>query len=423
MQVETDVVIVGAGLSGLSAAIHLRQLGIDSHILEASDAVGGRLRTDRIDGFTLDRGFAVHNPAYPEAQALLDQDSLDIRSFQPGVAYRTDTGVQYLAHPRAGWRGLRRSLGAARLHPRTAAAFAAYAVGCAALSHDALMRRPRISARAALRQAGVDAVGMRALVLPFLQGVLLEAQLETSRRVVDEILASFVKGAPGVPADGMQAISQQLAKRIPTDTLSVNSRVSSLDLHDDGVVARGDGCEVRARKAILAVSHDAVPSLLPDAPARRSRAVTTYYHRSTTPGSQLLDGSAWVLTDMLRRTPIANSVVLTNAAPSYAPAGETLISTSVLGVHREIGPEAIRKHLSYLYGVDASDWEEVARYEIAHALPEFTASTPDLFTQPRRHVWLAGDYCDSPSINGALRSGRTAAQSAATWLGSSRQGS
>ena len=416
MQVQTDVVIIGAGLSGLSAAIHLRQLGIESHILEASDGVGGRLRTDYIDGFTLDRGFAVHNPAYPEARALLDQDLLDIRSFEPGVAYRTDTGVQFLAHPRAGWRTLRRSIGAARLHPRAAATFAAYAVGCAALSHDALMRRPRISARAALRQAGVDAAGMRALVLPFLQGVLLEAQLETSRRVVDEILASFVKGAPGVPAGGMQAIAAQLAARIPSDALSLNSRVDSLDLHDDGVTARGDGFEVRARKAILAVSHDAVPRLLPDIPARRSRAVTTYYHRADISGSELIDGRAWVLTDMLRRTPIANSVVLTNAAPTYAPAGQTLVSTSVLGVHREIGPEAIRKHLSYLYGVDASGWDEVARYEIMHALPEFTASTPDVFTQPRRHVWLAGDYSDSPSINGALRSGRTAAHSAHTWL-------
>jgi len=416
VQVDTDVVIVGAGLSGLSAAIHLRELGVDSHIVEASDGVGGRLRSDVVDGFTFDRGFSVHNPAYPEARALLDHELLDIRSFEPGVAYRTETGLQYLAHPRAGWRGLRRSIGAARLHPRAAAAFAAYAVGCAALSHDALMRRPRISARAALRQAGVDAAGMRALVLPFLQGVLLEAQLETSRRVVDEILVSFVKGTPGVPALGMQAIAAQLVARVPSDALSLNSRVDSLQLRDDGVTARGDGFEVRARKAILAVSHDVVPTLLPDIEPRRSRAVTTYYHRSTTPGHELLDGRAWVLTDMLRRTPIANSIVLTNAAPSYAPSGETLVSTSVLGLHREIGPEAIRKHLSYIYGVDASTWEELARYEIAHALPEFTASTPDVFTQPRRHVWLAGDYCDSPSINGALRSGRTAAQSAHTWL-------
>jgi phytoene dehydrogenase-like protein len=416
MTIETEVVVIGAGLAGLSAAIHLRDAGIDVQVVEASDAVGGRLRTDHVDGYTLDRGFAVHNPAYPEAQALLDHERLDLRSFEPGVAYRTDAGFAFLAHPRGGWKGLRQSFGTARTHPRTAAAFAAYAVACAAMSHDALMRRPRISGRAALRQAGVDNAGMRALVMPFLQGVLLESQLDTNRRVMDEILATFVKGTPAVPSGGMQSIAEQLASRIPMDALSLNAHVDGLDLGDNSVTVRTAAGEVRARKAIIAVSREALAALLPDVKTGRSRSVTTWYHRATTPGHELLDGRPWVLTDMLRRTPIANSVVLTNAAPSYAPTGETLVSTSIIGIHREIAPDALRKHLSYIYDTDASGWDEIARYEIAHALPDFTASTPEIFTQPRRNVWLAGDYCDSPSINGALRSGRTAADNVSIWL-------
>lgn len=416
MSHETEVVIVGAGLSGLSAALHLREQGIDAVVLEASDAVGGRLRTDHVDGFTFDRGFAVHNPAYPEARTLLDQELLELRSFEPGVAYRADDRVSYLAHPRGGWRGLRNTVGTARHHARTAAAFAAYAVACAAASPESLQRRPRMSGRAALRQAGVDNAGLRALVLPFLQGVLLESQLETSRRVLDEILASFVKGTPAVPAAGMQAIAEQLASRLPADALHLNRTVTSLDLGHNDVSVTAEGMQVRARKAIVAVSREALAALLPDVRTGRSRAVTTWYHRADCSGAELLEGRPWVLTDPLRRTPVANSVVLTNAAPSYAPAGETLVSTSVLGIHREIAPDAMRKHLSYLYGVDASGWDELARYEIQHALPDFTSTTPEVFTQPRRNVWLAGDYCDSPSINGALRSGRTAAAGVRTWL-------
>ena len=416
MSTDTEVVVVGAGLAGLSAALTLRASGIDTIVLEAGDAVGGRLRTDHIDGFTLDRGFAVHNPAYPEAAALLDHDLLELRPFEPGVAYRTDSSVSYLSHPRGGWRGLRSTLGVARHHARTAAAFAAYAVGCAAASQEALQRRPRMSGRAALRQAGVDNAGMRALVLPFLQGVLLESQLETSRRVLDEILASFVKGTPAVPAGGMQAICEQLASRLPTDSLHLGRPVTELMLHDKGVTVHSDGGSVLARKVIVAVSREALAALLPDVRTGRSRAVTTWYHRADCSGADLLDGRPWVLTDQLRRTPVANTVVLTNAAPSYAPAGETLVSTSVIGIHREISADAMRKHLSYLYGVDASGWDEIARYEIAHALPDFTSTTPEVFTQPRRNVWLAGDYCDSPSINGALRSGRTTAESVRTWL-------
>ena len=416
MNHDAEVVVVGAGLAGLSAALNLRSHGIDTLVLEAGDAVGGRLRTDHVDGFTLDRGFAVHNPAYPEAAALLDHDLLDLRPFEPGVAYRTDSAVSYLAHPRGGWRGLRSTFGVARHHARTAAAFAAYAVGCAAASADALQRRPRMSGRAALRQAGVDNAGMRALVLPFLQGVLLESQLETSRRVLDEILASFVKGTPALPAAGMQSICEQLASRLPTDSLRLEQHVTSVDLHDQGVTVRTEAAAFSARKVIIAVSREALAPLLPDVRTGRSRAVTTWYHRADCSGAELLDGRPWVLTDQLRRTPVANTVVLTNAAPSYAPAGETLVSTSIIGIHREISSDAMRKHLSYLYGVDASRWDEVARYEIAHALPDFTSTTPEVFTQPRRNVWLAGDYCDSPSINGALRSGRTAAESVRTWL-------
>lgn len=413
---ETDVIVIGAGLAGLSAALHLRAYGIETTVLEAGDAVGGRLRSDHVDGYTFDRGFAVHNPAYPEAIALLDHDLLDLRSFEPGVAYRTDAQVSYLAHPRGGWRGLRSTLGTARHHARTAAAFAAYAVACAAASPESLQRRPRMSGRAALRQAGVDNAGMRALVLPFLQGVLLESQLETSRRVLDEILASFVKGTPAIPAAGMQAIAEQLASRLPSDCLHLSQRVAALDPHDNKVTVHTDGAQFTARKVIVAVSREALASLLPDVRTGRSRAVTTWYHRANHSGAEILDGRPWVLTDQLRRTPIANSVVLTNAAPSYAPAGETLVSTSVIGIHREIAADAMRKHLSYLYGVDASSWDELARYEIEHALPDFTSTTPEVFTQPRRNVWLAGDYCDSPSINGALRSGRTAAEGVRTWL-------
>ncbi|NBU31458.1 MAG: FAD-binding protein, partial [Actinobacteria bacterium] len=294
MTIETEVVVIGAGLAGLSAAIHLRDAGIDVQVVEASDAVGGRLRTDHVDGYTLDRGFAVHNPAYPEAQALLDHERLDLRSFEPGVAYRTDSGFSFLAHPRGGWKGLRQSFGTARTHPRTAAAFAAYAVACAAMSHDALMRRPRISGRAALRQAGVDNAGMRALVMPFLQGVLLESQLDTNRRVMDEILATFVKGTPAVPSGGMQSIAEQLASRIPMDALSLNAHVDGLDLGDNSVTVRTAAGEVRARKAIIAVSREALAALLPDVKTGRSRSVTTWYHRATTPGHELLDGRPWV---------------------------------------------------------------------------------------------------------------------------------
>ncbi len=79
-----DVLIVGAGLSGLSCALWLHEGGLSVLVLEASDGIGGGVRTDEVEGFLLDRGFQVFLMAYPEAQRVLDYGALDFKPFYPG---------------------------------------------------------------------------------------------------------------------------------------------------------------------------------------------------------------------------------------------------------------------------------------------------------------------------------------------------
>jgi len=156
--------------------------------------------------------------------------------------------------------------------------------------------------------------------------------------------------------------------------------------------------------------------VLPGYEAGRTRGVTSWYHLADCAPAELLGGKAWLVTDASHRTPIANTVPISAAAETYAPAGEVLVSTSVIGVHRELTDEPMLKHLQYLYGVDTRGWRTVARYEIPNALPDFMPPTLPTANRAAPRVWLAGDHTDSPSINGALRSGRIAAEQIAVTI-------
>ena len=213
---DVSVIIVGAGVSGLAAARHLRRSGVDVVVLEGSDAVGGRIRTDLVDGFRLDRGFQLYNPAYPEGRRVLDYDALDLRTFVAVARIvlrpRGRRQVARVADPRREPSWAVSSLLARIGSPLSTTRFAAYATSRAVRSPAAMRSEPDITSAEALRRAGADRQLMERLLRPFLSGVFLESDLTTSRRFLDLVLRSFVKGTPGVPARGMQRIPEQLAE-------------------------------------------------------------------------------------------------------------------------------------------------------------------------------------------------------------------
>ena len=407
---SVTVIVVGAGLSGLAAARHLTQHGVEVMVLEGSDAVGGRVRTDLIDGYRLDRGFQLYNPAYTEGARLLDHGALDLKPFIAGarivISQSGHRRVIRVADPRRQPSWTVPSLVARIGSPLSTARFGAYALSRSVRSPASLSRAPDITAEDALRRAGVDDTLMERVLRPFLSGVFLESELTTSRRFLDLVLKSFVQGTPSVPALGMQRIPDQLAMGLD---VRLNQQVASVSAHSVDVVG---GDEHAAQGVIVAADPTSAARLIPGVRAPAARSVTTWYFRPTCAPGELAQGEAALILDGARRGPLVNTVVLTHAAPDYAPAGSALIAASALGVRDTPAHEsAVRDHLAWLYGVPTRDWDVIARYPIPYALPAmpvpFDLQRP---TRTSRGVYLAGDHRDTSSIQGALVSGRRAAQ-------------
>ena len=381
-----EVVVIGAGLAGLACARRLAAAGVDVEVHEASDAVGGRVRTDLVDGLRLDRGFQVHNTGYPEAQRVLDHPSLELRPFAAGSLVRRGDRLYRVGDPRRlpTWALSTTLAPIASLKDKLGIVGLAARAGLG--SAERLLAAPELTTYDALRARGCSDEVIDRFLRPFLTGVFLEDELTTSSRFFDLVWRSFVRGTQCVPAAGMQAIPDQLADGL---TIHLSSPVGQLP---------------PARAVVVATDPPTAARLVPGLEVPPMRGVVTHYHLAPEPPvtepAIVLDGE--------RSGPVANTVVLTNAAPSYAP-GRVLISSSV--VRGDNDEPAVRAHLGRLYGVDTASWEHVARYDVPAALPS-QAPPMGRFTKEvrlRDGLYVCGDHRDSGSIQGALVSGRRAA--------------
>lgn len=402
-----DVAVVGAGLAGLRAARELARRGLSVTVLERSDAVGGRVRSDRVDGLTLDRGFQVLNTAYP-ALACVDLGALDLRAFVHGALVRTGgrivTVADPLRSPLAIAGTITAPIGGIADKARLLALAARDGLGPAAVLKGA---RERTTA-AELTQRGFSPTMVETFLRPFLTGVFLDRDLGTSSTLFHLVWRAFARGRQALPACGMGALPDQLAGGLPPDAVRLESPVTAVSPTE---VTLAGGAIVPARAVVVATEGPAAAALVPGLDVPPYRGVTTYYHLAdrapTDVAAILLDGDA--------ATPVVNSVVLTNAAPGYASGGRVLVSTSVLGVDDD--EPGVRRHLTALWGVDTDRWTFVRSYSIAHALPE--QPPPLALRRPARlpgGVYVAGDHRDTASVQGALVSGRRVARAVASDL-------
>jgi phytoene dehydrogenase-like protein len=387
---RAEVVVVGAGLAGLSAATRLAAAGRDVHLVDAADHVGGRLTTTRVDGFTVDRGFQVLNTGYPRV-ADLDLPALDMGWFWTGAVVQGDDGPHRVVDPRQHPGTLLDTVRAPIGSLPRKAALGAFSARAGYLPVRRLLTARERTAEEALRAAGVGEQALETFLRPFLSGVLLEDRLTTSSRYLDLVWRSFVRGRVGLPAAGMQSVGQP-------GQVHLGVRVTAVD---GGSVRTATGTTL-ADAVVVATDPDTAGGLLPGLGASAPRQVTTHLH--------VLPASPWSAPLIVLGRPdgrLVNSVVVSDAQPAYSPDGRALVASSTLQPTREAD---LRTEIARAHGVATGDLEHLTSVTVTGAQP---AATVPL--QHRQAVdlgeglFVCGDHRDTPSIQGAMASGaRTA---------------
>ncbi len=403
---KPDVLIVGAGLAGLCCARKLRKEGVSFQIVEASDAVGGRIRTDQQDGFLLDRGFQVLLTAYPEALAELNYEALGLRPFVAGAMVRHNGHFYRISDPL-------REQGAFLANLFSPATKLGDKLRMGLLRRDVMRQSieeifegPETSTRQALVQRRFSRRAIDRFFKPFLGGVMLDSKLAVSSRMFEFVFKMFTEGDAALPAGGMQAIPEQLAEGLGASAIQFNQKVRSLE---PGRLLMVNGSVLEAGSIVIATEGPEASRLLGYERTVPSRSVCCLYFAAKEPP---VDEPILVLSGSTRG-PINNVVVQNLVAPTYAPKGEFLISVTVLGMPSrddQTVATQVRSQLKRWYGLVADEWRLLRVYRIHHGLPVIPSMDRHHTGRVTPGLYVCGDHRATPSIQGAMEDGRLAAE-------------
>ena len=378
------VVVIGAGLAGISAALHLEKNNREVIVLESSDRAGGRVATDRIDGYLCDRGFQLINSKYPALQELDVIKEIEFIKAPRIVEVAMGTTRFALGDPRVTpWSALDRATGTLPEKLALIRYLLTKSVAAKSIGEE-------------LRAAGTGDLYSRVLE-PFLSGVFLTSPDRVDAKYGKSVIKSFVSGSPGVPRYGVGELSKALSSRLRD--LRLGNRVEAIR----GSVVETNNGSVDASEIIVATDATTASQLLDLRDIPELVGCTTWYH-SVDSDSR----NARLIIDGQNRGPAINTLAISKISSAYAPEGKDLISTTT---PLSITESETRRHLSLLWGCDTRDWELIAKYEIPSALPlQSVGRALSQSVLVRENIYCIGDHRSTPSQQGALFTGSLAAQ-------------
>lgn len=370
-----SVVVVGAGLAGLTCAIYLQRRGASVTVLESSDRVGGRVKTDSVNGFLFDHGFQVINPNYSEIKRLNALSDLEfcevfsnLRIFEGSSEIKI--GLSHLAKT--------------------------LSIGSFSEKIELAKFLARNSRDNKLGDSGQRFKRLYETALsPFLRGVFLTNPDLIRADIAREIIGSFILGRPGIPQFGVGKFSENLALEI--SDIRFNSQVDEIKRGS----VQGNFGRIDCDEIVVATDLTTAAQMLDLGEIPKTLSSTTWYHAT----NEDLEDDNYLALDP--KSPIVNSLVISKVSRSYAPAGMNLISSTTIA---PISESEVRKELSRFWKCDTRNWDLAARYEIKQSLP-FRTDLDQLNRAPKisERIYIAGDHRSVPSQNGAMRSGRQTA--------------
>ncbi len=404
MKQNPEAIVIGAGIAGLRCALELQKRGIKPLVVEASDRVGGRIRTDPFEGFLLDRGFQVLLTAYDECQSILDYEALELGAFEPGALVWTGSKFEKIIDP---WRRPRQLIRSA-LSPIGSIVDKLKVGGLREKlrrkTTSSIYQDTETTTLERFRELGFSTNFIESFFRPFYGGIFLEDELNTSSRMFEFVFKMFGQGYAALPHGGMEAIPKQLSVQLSPNSLLLNHPVCEVGTH---YIVTKDGSRYEAPNIVLATDMTAAASLTGKETIDRGWHATQCIYFAA-PNSPLpepiiaLNGS--------RSGNITNIAVPSDINPSYTKNGEALICVST---KKPIDKRELLDELVSWFGKTANSFRYLTDYRIPQALPRQSPGDNFFGKAPLGNesgIWVCGDYRFSSSIQGAMASGRIVAE-------------
>jgi phytoene dehydrogenase-like protein len=403
-----DVIIIGAGIAGLTAAKVLKAAGKKIKLIEASNTIGGRVQTDALDGYLLDRGFQVLLTAYPEVKLFLDYEALDLKKFEPGAIVLNEKGITEIGDPLRNPSTLFTTLASPVGSIFDKLKMLALKLQLGNKKIDNIFTSTEITTLQYLLQKGFSNRMIEQFFKPFMTGIFLESSLKTSSRMFEFVFKMFSEADTVIPANGMGMIPKQLAQGLTNEELIFNEAVVEINGNE---VKTNTGKIFSASKILIATEASAIPAPFEKINAQKKSVITIYFTADKPPFVKPI-----IALNASVNKIVNNVAVVSQVSAAYAPAGKTLISISLIDYDKKDTKgdmiENVKQELQYWYA-DAVHWKHLKTYQILYALPKdenvgYALSKEQV--KLSENIFMAGDHLLNGSINAAMRTGRIAAE-------------
>lgn len=405
------IVIAGAGVAGLSAGVYLKRHGYENiTFIESSDRVGGRMKTDVIDGFTLDRGFHVFFTAYPYAQDLLDFNALDLKNYDSGALIFKEGKIQKMKdpfhHPLATLKVIFSSIGnwADKMN------LVKRRTEVMQLTENQIFEKFEVKTASILKKKKFTGHMIRNFFQPLFSGIFLENDLTTSRRVFDYTFKMMMEGRTAIPSKGIETIPKQLADNFDKESFIFNKGAESFE---NNKVLLSSGETIDADIFVVATDNNSLFHKIKKDPVLKNYRSTTclYFSADAKPFNEPM-----VCVNASDPKLVNNIVVLTNVYTGFAPTGKELIAVSINGLAKandiELESE-VKIELGKTFGKRVLDWKLLKIYRIDYALPnqDYVLGKRQVHEiRLGNSTYACGDHLLYGSMNAAMKTGKMVAE-------------